>query len=125
MTSIKSNPTFRVIPGAKYILVSSDKRMEIINKINRKEYPFKMASLRGITRENNILHANKWWQKKCHPEKDIPRKICSIVDLLQGDTIDDLYSRYATHFASDCVERTIFQNYSRELIRQGMLIELL
>ena len=58
----------------------------------------------------------KWWKTKHFPEKDIPTHIY----LLGDGTIQELHQRFINKHMD--ISWSDFINYTRELIKQGILI---
>ena len=58
----------------------------------------------------------KWWKNKHDPDGLIPRNIY----LLGGGTIKELHSKYITKYGN--IEWSNFINYTRELIKQKIMI---
>lgn len=94
-----------------YAMVSPSERLEIIQKINRGEMVSETAT--GI-KEN-------WWMQKHHPESEIPKNIYL---LGQGTnkkgTIQELHIEYMNTYG--IIEWSEFINYTRELIKQKIMI---
>lgn len=89
-----------------YTMVSPANRDIIIQKINNHE----------LVSETVTGQRDEWWTNKHHPDSEIPKNIYA----LGSGKIDDLYDAYnAKHGA---MERSEFINYTRELIKQKIMI---
>jgi hypothetical protein len=90
----------------KYLMVSVNERNEIIKNIN----------LGLLCSECVTGIKNNWWSKKHHPEEDMPKNI-----YLSGDgTIEEVYKSFIKR-TNIKIEYSEFINYTRELIKQGIM----
>jgi hypothetical protein len=89
-----------------YEMTSPANRASIIKKINNSEMV--SETVRGQKEE--------WWTDKHHPDSEVPKNIYA----LGSGKIDDLHKAYvAKHGAMEYAE---FINYTRELIKQKIMI---
>jgi hypothetical protein len=88
-----------------YIMVSPRERKEIIQKIKNEEL---VPSGPGP----------KTWNAKHHPNNVIPRDIY----LLGDGTIQELFDQYNQINIAEPIEWGNFIGYTRELIKQGIMI---
>jgi len=89
-----------------YIMIYPSERIEIIKKINSGE----------IVSENFTGIKQRWWLDKHNPDNEIPKKIY----LLGKGTIQELYNEYIRNYGN--IEWSEFINYTRELIKQKIMI---
>jgi hypothetical protein len=95
-------------PTRVYRMVSPDDRREIIRKIENGS----MVS--------ECKTGKRWWITKHHPKQEIPQNIY----LLGNGTLSDLHKRYIVEHHKENetpIEHKIFINYTRELIKQGIM----
>ena len=62
----------------------------------------------------------KWWATKHHPKREIPQNIY----LLGNGTLQDLHKKYIAEYTKENetpIEYKVFINYTRELIKQGIM----
>ena len=93
-----------------YRMVSPDGRREIIRQINNG----------SMVSECKTGKRKQWWATKHHPKQEIPQNIY----LLGNGTISDLHKRYVAEFRKENetpIEYKAFINYTRELIKQGIM----
>jgi hypothetical protein len=91
-----------------YFMVNPNDRNLIIQQIINKEIESECVS----GRQQN------WWLKKHHPENEIPTNIY----LLGNGTIKELYDKYINKHGY--MEQKEFNNYTRELIKQQIMVGL-
>ena len=96
---------------ANYGMVSPMIRSDIIEKINNGI----VVSLFEIPPAG--IKAD-WTHKKHYPENEIPTRIY----LLSGGKIENMHQTYMRKYGEISWED--FRNYTRELIRQGIMIEM-
>ncbi len=89
-----------------YTMVEPNERNYIIQKINSGE----------IYSENFTGKKNLWWINKHNPNKEIPTNIY----LLGKGTIRELHEQYIQKYGK--IEWSEFINYTRELIKQKIMI---
>lgn len=89
-----------------YSMTNSNSRYIIIEKINNKELFSNDISGKRLN----------WWLNKHYPDNEIPKNIY----LLGNGTIKELYERYIKKY--NYIEWTEFINYTRELIKQTIMI---
>lgn len=71
--------------------------------------------------ENNTGQREKWWKKKHHPNKEIPLNIYHLGCLNGYISPKELYPKYVAQFGNVIDERK-FYNYTRELIKQNIMV---
>ena len=91
-----------------YVMTSPNVRSEIIQKCKNKE----------IVSETRTGQIQDWWLKKHNPENEIPKNIYS----LGSGTIRELFDRYNNKFKYGQVEWEEFIDYTRELIKQNIML---
>ena len=89
-----------------YVMTTSDKRDIIIHNINN----LKLIS------ETETGKKEEWWLKKHNPDNDIPKNIY----LLGNGTIRQLHDKYNNKYGF--IEWSEFINYTRELIKQHIML---
>jgi hypothetical protein len=89
-----------------YNMINPSERIEIIKKINNGE----MISETSNGKKDN------WWIDKHNPNNEIPKNIY----LLGKGTIQELYEEYIKIYGN--IEWSEFINYTRELIKQKIMI---
>ena len=89
-----------------YVMINQNERLEIIKKINNGE----------ITSETNTGKKEGWWIYKHNPNNEIPKNIY----LLGKGTIKELHIEYIKNYTN--IEWCDFINYTRELIKQKIMI---
>jgi hypothetical protein len=87
-------------------MISPSERIEIIKKINNGE----------MISETITGKKQRWWIDKHNPNNEIPKNIY----LLGKGTIQQLHSEYIEIY--DNIEWSDFINYTRELIKQKIMI---
>ena len=97
---------FRQNFNKTYIMVNQTERLDIINKIDSGE----------IVSETFTGKKQCWWIDKHNPNNEIPKNIY----LLGKGTIQQLHSEYIEIY--DNIEWSDFINYTRELIKQKIMI---
>jgi len=97
-------------PTNVYCVVSPERRREIIRQIDNGE------------RMSECKTGKKWWVTKHHPKQEIPQNIY----LLGNGSLGDLHKRYVAEYCKEnevSIEYKVFINYTRELIKQGIMYE--
>ena len=89
-----------------YYMISPCERIEIIKKINNGE----------MISETITGKKQRWWIDKHNPNNEIPKNIY----LLGKGTIQQLHIEYIEIY--DNIEWSDFINYTRELIKQKIMI---
>jgi hypothetical protein len=92
----------------KYKMVNPEKRMDITRRIDNGE----MVS--------ECKTGKRWWLSKHHPKREIPQNIY----LLGNGTLQDLHQKYIAEYTKENdppIEYKVFINYTRELIKQGIM----
>jgi hypothetical protein len=89
-----------------YYMISPSERIEIIKKINNGE----------MISETITGKKQRWWIDKHNPNNEIPKNIY----LLGKGTIQQLHIEYIEIY--DNIEWSDFINYTRELIKQKIMI---
>jgi hypothetical protein len=89
-----------------YDMILPSERNEIIQKINAGE----------IVSETFTGKKDNWWIDKHNPNNDIPKNIY----LLGKGTIQELHIEYIKNYGN--IEWSDFINYTRELIKQKIMI---
>ena len=89
-----------------YYMINPSERIVIIKKINDGE----------MVSETDTGKKEHWWIDKHNPNNEIPKNIY----LLGKGTIQELYVEYITNYGN--IERSDFINYTRELIKQKIMI---
>ena len=89
-----------------YSMTSPANRAAIIKKIDNGE----------LVSETVSGKKEEWWANKHHPESEIPKNIYA----LGSGTIDDLHKAYVSKHGD--MEWSEFINYTRELIKQKIMI---
>ena len=96
---------------ANYVMVCPMVRCEIIQEINNGKFePLFPIPPSG--------HKADWNHKKHHPEKKIPTNIYLLGG---GGKHDDLFKQYLEKYGE--ISKKDFNDYTRELIRQRIMIE--
>jgi hypothetical protein len=90
----------------EYIMVNPSDRLIIANKCNNEE----------MISETKPGKKQKWWKLKHNPNGVIPTNIY----LLGKGTIQQLHNEYNKKY--DYIEWSDFIDYTRELIKQGIII---
>ena len=70
-----------------------------------------------IESECKMGKKNKWWKTKHHPGRQIPTNIY----LLGRGTLPELHAAYIAEYGE--ITKREFLNYTRELIKQGIMFE--
>jgi hypothetical protein len=89
-------------------MVNPEKRMDITRRIDNGE----MVS--------ECKTGKRWWLSKHHPKREIPQNIY----LLGNGTLQDLHQKYIAEYTKENdppIEYKVFINYTRELIKQGIM----
>ena len=89
-----------------YSMISPSDRVEIMKKINNGE----------IMSETITGNKEHWWIDKHNPNNEIPKNIY----LLGKGSIQQLYDKYIEIYGN--IEWSDFINYTRELIKQKIMI---
>ena len=89
-----------------YSMISPSDRVEIMKKINNEE----------IMSETVTGKKEHWWIDKHNPNNEIPKNIY----LLGKGSIQQLYDKYIEIYGN--IEWSDFINYTRELIKQKIMI---
>ena len=97
---------FRQDFDKEYTMVYPYERVEIINKINSGE----------LISETTVGKKDDWWKNKHNPNNLIPIHIY----LLGKGTIHSLHIQYIANYGN--IEWSDFINYTRELIKQKIMI---
>ena len=109
MTTLKSQ--IRQNFKATHFMVSPLRRSDIIEKINNGSFvPLFEIPTAGIK--------GQWLHKRHNPENEIPTRIY----LLGGGKIQHMHQTYMRKYGDISWED--FRNYTRELIRQGIMVEI-
>jgi len=108
---------------------SDDKSVKSTKKINdnSKTYCIRPPSFRRfvmqqidsgeLESECKTGKKNKWWKNRHHPCRQIPTNIY----LLGQGTLSELFTAYIANHGD--IEKRDFMNYTRELIKQGIMFE--
>jgi hypothetical protein len=101
--------------NASYVMSSLEERLVIINRIE--DHSFNTNVPTGIKK--------KWWRKKHHPDKDIPKNIYLMGG---GCNLRTLHKRYNDKYVTKQnvtkqINWNTFINFTRELIMQGIMRE--
>jgi len=102
----KLNKMFRQDFNKIYYMISPSDRIEIIKKINNEE----------MISETITGKKERWWIDKHNPNNEIPKNIY----LLGKGTIQQLHNEYIQIYGN--IEWSDFINYTRELIKQKIMI---
>ena len=89
-----------------YYMINPSDRIEIIKKINSEE----------MISETITGKKERWWIDKHNPNNEIPKNIY----LLGKGTIQELHIEYIKNYSN--IEWSDFINYTRELIKQKIMI---
>ena len=89
-----------------YNMINPSDRIEIIKKINSEE----------MVSETIAGKKERWWIDKHNPNNEIPKNIY----LLGKGSIQQLYIKYIEIYGN--IEWSDFINYTRELIKQKIMI---
>ena len=89
-----------------YNMTSSVDRKAIIQQINSGEF----------VSETVTGQKEHWWLNKHHPDSEIPKNI----HLLGSGTIQELHNKYISKHGA--IEWEEFINYTRELIKQNIMV---
>ena len=89
-----------------YNMINPSDRIEIIKKINSEE----------MVSETIAGKKERWWIDKHNPNNEIPKNIY----LLGKGTIPELHIEYIKIYGN--IEYSDFINYTRELIKQKIMI---
>lgn len=88
-----------------YTMTNSNKRLDIIQKINKKE----------LISECITGKKQEWWLKKHNPNNEIPKNIY----MIGRGTIKEIYDKYITKYG--IINFSEYLNYTRELIKQHIM----
>lgn len=92
-----------------YSMVSRNTRQSIISAIDSGRYDYCQGfCVAGVK--------NQWWKKKHYPSNKVPSQIFS----LKSGTIKELHLKYLSKYGT--ISWTDFRNYTRELIKQGIMV---
>lgn len=95
-------------PTQAYQMKSPERRREIIRRIDNGDI------------QSECKTGKKWWQTKHHPKRQIPQNIY----LLGNGTLLELHKKYVAEYTGENekpIEYKAFINYTRELIKQGIM----
>ena len=98
---------FRQNFSKTYIMVNPNERLDIINKIDSGE----------IVSETSNGKKQCWWTDKHNPNNEIPKQIY----LLGKGSIEELHIAYIRNYGN--IEWSDFINYTRELIKQKIMVQ--
>ena len=87
-------------------MTNPNKKSKIIQQINNRE----------LVSETVVGKKQEWWLKKHNPDNNIPKNIYSLGD----GTIKELYDKYIIRYEN--IEWTEFINFTRELIKQQIML---
>ena len=96
------------VSNQEYQMATPERRREIIQKIDNGDM------------KSECKTGKKWWTTKHHPKREIPQNIY----LLGNGTLSELHKKYIAEYTRENeapIEYKVFINYTRELIKQGIM----